>query len=88
MDRFLTRVADDRLVAPTQVESHRHIKLTGSEIELRPDGRVIIVTVLYTDLELSTLNPNYDANAVEELIARIQTVQKTHHQLIRLRAIK
>jgi hypothetical protein len=87
MDERVTSFASERSAALGQLESHRHIRFTSSEIELRPDGRVRIVHVLYTDLELSTLSPKYDANAVEQLIARIRAVQKAHHQLIRLRAL-
>jgi len=71
------------------LESHRHIKFVTTEIELRLDGTVRSVGILYTDLELSSLSPGYDANAVEELVARCQAFQKTHHhQLVRLRTIK
>jgi hypothetical protein len=49
------------------LESHRHIKSVTTEIELRPDGTVKSVGILYTDLALSNLSPGYDANAVEEL---------------------
>jgi hypothetical protein len=70
------------------LESHRHIKSVTTEIELRPDGTVKSVGILYTDLALSNLSPGYDANAVEELVARCQAFQKTHHQLMRLRTIK
>jgi hypothetical protein len=87
MDERVTSFANKRSAALGQLESHRHIRFTSSEIELRPDGRVRIVHVLYTDLELSTLSPKYDASAVERLIARIKAVQKAHRQLIRLRAL-
>jgi hypothetical protein len=71
------------------LESHRHIKFLTTEIELRLDGTVRSVGILYTDLELSSLSPGYDANAVEELVARCQAFQTTHHhQLVRLRTIK
>jgi len=70
------------------LESHRHIKFVTSEIELRIDGTVRSVGVLYTDLVLSSLSPGYDANAVEELVVRIQAFQKTHHQFVSLRTIK
>jgi hypothetical protein len=69
------------------LESHRHIKCVTTEIELRLDGRIKSVSILYTDLALSSLSPGYDANAVEELVARCQAFQKTHHQLVRLRTI-
>ena len=61
--------------------------MTG-EIELQPDGSVKSVAVIYTDLELSSLHPAYDANAVEELIGRIQAYQKDNHQPIRLRTVQ
>jgi hypothetical protein len=70
------------------LESHRHIKSITAEIELRLDGTVRSVGIIYTDLALSSLSPGYDANAVEELVARCHAFQKTHHQLVRLRAIK
>jgi len=61
--------------------------MTG-EIELQPDGNVKSVAVIYTDLELSSLHPAYDANAVEELVGRIQAYQKDNHQPIRLRTVQ
>jgi hypothetical protein len=70
------------------LESHRHIKFVTAEIELRLDGAVKSVGILYTDLELSSLSPDYDASAVEELVARCQAFQRNHHQLMRLRTIK
>jgi len=66
---------------------HRHIKFRSSEIELRPDGRIRTIHILYTDLELNTASARYDASAVEELITRIQAHQETHHELIRLRTM-
>ena len=87
MDELVTGLVNQRSAAFGQLESHRHIRLTRSEIELGPDGRVRIILVLYTDLELSTLNPAYDANAVEQLIGRIKAFQKAHHQLIRLKTL-
>ena len=70
------------------LEAHRHIRFATTEIELHLDGTVRSVCVLYSDLELSRLNPGYDANAVEELVSRTQAFQKTHHQLVRLRTIE
>ena len=61
--------------------------MTG-EIELQPDGSPRTVAVVYTDLELSSLHPAYDASAVEELIGRIHTYQKENHQPVRLRTIQ
>jgi hypothetical protein len=87
MDELVTSSVNERSAAFGQLDSHRHIRFTSSEIELRPDGRVSIVHVLYTDLELSSLSPKYDANAVERLIARIKAFQRAHHQLIRLRML-
>jgi hypothetical protein len=66
------------------LESHRHIKSVSSEIDLRPDGTVKPVSVIHTDLELNSLRPGYDAAAVEELVARLQLFQKTHHQPFRI----
>ena len=66
------------------LESHRHIKSVSSEIDLRPDGTVKPVSVIYTDLELNSLRPAYDAAAVEELVARLQLFQKAHHQPFRI----
>jgi hypothetical protein len=80
--------SDAELGKTMPLESHRHIKCVTAEIELRLDGTVRSVGVLYTDLELSSLSPGYDANAVEELVARCRAFQKTHHQLMRLRTIK
>jgi len=87
MDELVTGLVNQRSAAFGQLESHRHIRLTRSEIELGPDGRVRIVLVLYTDLELRTLSPVYDANAVELLIGKIKAFQKAHHQLIRLKTL-
>jgi hypothetical protein len=87
MDDLVTGLLNERSAALGQLESHRHIRFTSSEIELWPGGRVRIVHVLYTDLELSTLSPMYNPNAVEQLIARIKAFQKAHHQLIRLRTL-
>jgi hypothetical protein len=87
MDELVTGLVNQRSAAFGQLESHRRIRFTRSEIELGPDGRVRIVLVLYTDLELSTLSPVYDANAVELLIGRIKAFQKAHHQLIRLKTL-
>ena len=70
------------------LESHRHIKSVTVEIELQLDGTVKSVGILYTDLALSSLSPGYDANAVEELVARCRAFQKSHHQLVRLRTTK
>jgi hypothetical protein len=69
------------------LEAHRHVKFVAAEIELRLDGTVRSVGVVYTDLELSRLSPGYDANAVEQLVTRVQAFQKAHHQLVRLRTI-
>jgi hypothetical protein len=73
---------------PRPLESHRHIKSITAELELRLDGTVRSVGVIYTDLALSSLSPGYDANAVEELVARCRGFQKAHHELMRLRTIK
>jgi hypothetical protein len=80
--------SDAELGKTMPLESHRHIKLVTAEIELRRDGTLKSVGVVYTDLALSSLSPGYDANAVEELVARCRAFQKTHHQLMRLRTIK
>jgi hypothetical protein len=80
--------SDAELAHTMPIESHRHIKSVTAEIELRLDGTVRTVGILYTDLALSSLSPGYDPNAVEELVARCQAFQKTHHQLVRLRTIK
>jgi hypothetical protein len=70
------------------LEFHRHIKSVTAEIELQLDGTVKSVGILYTDLALSSLTPGYDANAVEELVARCRAFQKSYHQLVRLRTTK
>lgn len=70
------------------LRQHPHIKFLTGEIELLPDGSVRSVAVFYTDLELSSLHPAYDANAVEELIGRIHAYQKDNHQPVRLRTIQ
>jgi hypothetical protein len=80
--------SDAEVGSAMPLESHRHIKFVTAEIELRLDGAVKSVSILYTDLALSSLSPGYDANAVEELVARCQAFQKTHHQLVRLRTIE
>jgi hypothetical protein len=80
--------SDAELASTMPLESHRHIKFATAEIELRLDGTVKSVGVVYTDLALSSLSPGYDANAVEELVARCQAFQKNHHQLMRLRTIR
>ena len=80
--------SDTELGNTTPLESHRHIKSVTAEIELRLDGTVKSVDILYTDLALSSLSPEYDANAVEELVARCRAFQKSHHQLMRLRTAK
>jgi hypothetical protein len=46
------------------------------------------VGIVYTDLALSSISPEYDANAVEELVARCRAFQKSHYQLVRLRTTK
>jgi hypothetical protein len=80
--------SDAELGNTMPLESHRHIKSVTAEIELRLDGKVRSVGIIYTNLALSSLSPGYDANAVEELVARCQAFQKTHHQLMRLRTTK
>jgi hypothetical protein len=80
--------SDAELGKPMPLESHRHIKFVTAEIDLRLDGTLKSVDVVYTDLALSSLIPGYDANAVEELVARCRAFQKTHHELIRLRTTK
>jgi hypothetical protein len=67
-----------------RLEAHRHIKYVSAEIDLQPDGTVKPISVVYTDLELNSLRPDYDAAAVEELVGRLQTFQKTHHQPLRI----
>jgi len=80
--------SDAELGNAMPLESHRHIKSVTSEIELRLDGTVRSVGIIYTDLALSSLSLGYDANAVEELIARCRAFQATHHQPMRLRTTK
>ncbi len=80
--------SDAEVANAIPLESHRHIKCVTTEIELRLDGTIKSVGILYTDLALSSLTPGYDANAVEELVARCQAFQKNHHQLMRIRTIK
>ena len=70
------------------LRQHAHIKYMTGEIELQPDGSLRTVAIVYTDLELSSLHPAYDANAVEELIGRIHTYQKENHQPVRLRTVQ
>jgi hypothetical protein len=67
------------------LEAHRHVKSITTEIEVRLDGTVRSIAILHTDLTLSPLSPGYDANAVEQLVSRIQAFQKTHHQSVCLR---
>ena len=74
-------------VKSVMLRQHPHIKFMSGEIELQPDGSVRSVAVFYTDLELSSLHPAYDANAVEELIGRIHAYQKDNHQPVLLRTI-
>jgi hypothetical protein len=73
---------------PMTLESHRHIKSVSAEIDIKPDGTVKPVSVVYTDLELNSLRPGYDAAAVEELIARLRLFQKTHQQPLRILTIR
>jgi hypothetical protein len=80
--------SDAELGNTTPLESHRHIKSVTAEIELQLDGTVRSVGIIDTDLALSSLSPGYDANAVEELIARCRAFQITHHQPMRLRTTK
>ena len=70
------------------LESHRHVKSVSAEIDLQPDGTVKPVSVVYTDLELNSPIPGYDAAAVEELVTRLQLFQKEHHQPFRILTIR
>jgi hypothetical protein len=79
--------SDAKLADSMPLEAHRHVKCVATEIELRLDGTVRSVGVVYTDLELSRRSPGYDANAVEQLVTRVQIFQKAHHQLVRLRTM-
>jgi hypothetical protein len=71
-----------------RLEAHRHIKCVTAEIDLQPDGTVKPISVVYTDLELNSFRPGYDAAAVEELVGRLQTFQKTHHQPLRILTVR
>jgi hypothetical protein len=73
---------------PMRLEAHRHIKWVSAEIDLQPDGTVKPISVVYTDLELNSLRPGYDAAAVEELVGRLQMFQKTHHQPLRILTVR
>ncbi len=73
---------------PPTLEPHRHIKSVSAEIDVQPDGTVKPVTVVYSDLELNSLRPGYDAAAVEELVGRLRSFQKAHHQPFRLLTVR
>ena len=87
MEPVLKSTSSPESAGSAPVALHRHIKFRCSEIELQPDGRIRTVHILYTDLELNSGSAKYDANAVEELITRIQAFQKDNRELIRLRKV-
>jgi hypothetical protein len=58
------------------LEPHPHIKMTTVEMKFQPNGEMKPVQVVYTDLQLSNLHPDYKAGAVEELVGEIQAFQK------------
>jgi hypothetical protein len=80
--------SDAELGNTMPLEAHRHIQSVTAEIEIQLDGTVRSVVIIYTNLALSSLSAGYDANAVEELVARCRAFQMIHHQLIRLRTTK
>jgi len=52
--------------------SHPHVKRITYEIELRPDGSIEPVTVVYTDLALNRADPAYDGEAFFSLVSAVQ----------------
>ena len=71
------------------LEPHPHIKgAPAVEFELMPDGAVLPVTVIFTDLELSNVRPGFDEKAWADLIGHIQRWQKLNgQQQVRVRKI-
>lgn len=54
--------------------SHPHVKRIAYEIELRPDGSIEPVTVVYTDLALSRADPAYDGDKFFALVSAVQAL--------------
>jgi len=62
------------------LEPHPHIKFTTSEIQFLPNGDLLPVAVVYTDLQLNDLHPNYDAEAVAVLLNHIRDFMKENNR--------
>ncbi|MFO1189447.1 MAG: hypothetical protein U1E97_07635 [Alphaproteobacteria bacterium] len=52
--------------------AHPHVKRIAYEIELRADGSIEPVTVVYTDLALNRADPAYDGEKFFSLVSAVQ----------------
>lgn len=52
--------------------SHPHVKRIAYEIELKSDGSIEPVTVVYTDIALNRADPVYDGDKFFSLVAAVQ----------------
>jgi hypothetical protein len=57
------------------------------ELELMPDGTLQRIVVVHTDLELSSIEPDFDAKAWFELVEHIRAWSKLQTQKVLLRKI-
>lgn len=57
--------------------AHPHVKRITYEIELKPDGSIEPVTVVYTDLALNRADPAYDGEQFFALVSAVQVLLAT-----------
>lgn len=50
----------------------KHVKNLSGSFEMRQDGSLVRVLTVETDLRLNALDPAYNSEAVDELLAALQ----------------
>lgn len=74
--------------AQMTLEGGPHVAFVTVEQELMPDGTILQVPVVYTQLILSSLKPGHDELKWRELVSHIQAWQKLNEScLVRLKQV-